>query len=249
MNQDAIALWFLDFRARTGINLTIFYDKFDSARFVSGMLTTLELAFICVSLSVIVGLVGVTLQGSRIRSLNIVINAYIQFFRNTPSFIQLYFFYFGLGPLIAVQAPSGQDIPIIGNFIWAVICFSIYAGAFNIEIFRSGVEAVSRNTVEAAEALGYSRARSYIHIILPLAIRISFPAFTNNMVNLIKLTSVAYAIAVPEILYVSSQIWSDSLNVGEMMNVVLMSYVVIVSTFVYLMHRIERALRLPGFGV
>jgi len=246
---ESIAGWFKHLHERTGINLTVFYDAFDAARFVAGVATTIELALICVILSLVIGLGGVIVQGSRSRLLKAVVNAYIQFFRNTPSLIQLYFFYFGLGPLIALPNASGQSVPLVSNFAWAAICFSIYAGAFNIEIFRAGVEAVSRSTVEAAEALGYTRLKSYIHVILPLAFRYSFPAFSNNMVNLTKLTSVSYAIAVPEILYASSQIWSDALNVPEMMNIVLVSYVLIVSVFVYAMGRIERALRLPGVGI
>jgi len=246
---ESIARWFQGLHERTGINLTVFYDSFDAARFVSGIATTIELAFLCVILSLVIGLAGVIVQGSPSRLLKFSVNCYIQFFRNTPSLIQLYFFYFGLGPLIAVSNANGQSVPLVSNFAWATICFSIYAGAFNIEIFRSGVEAVPRTTVEAAESLGYTRLGSYIHVILPLALRISFPAFSNNMVNLTKLTSVSYAIAVPEILYASSQIWSDALNVPEMMNIVLVSYVFIVSIFVYAMGRVEKALRLPGIGL
>jgi polar amino acid transport system permease protein len=129
-----------------------------------------------------------------------------------------------------------------------VISLSFFAGAFNVEIFRAGIEAVPRTTVEAAESLGYSRLQTYLHVVLPLALRISLPALGNNLVNLVKTTTLAYAIAVPELLYVCAQIWSDELNVREMMNVVLVTYVAIVAVLVWLMQRWERALRVPGFG-
>jgi len=87
-----------------------------------------------------------------------------------------------------------------------------------------------------------------LFIVLPLAFRISLPALNNNLVNLVKTTTLAYAIAVPELLYVSSQIWSDSLNVPEMMNVLLIVYFVLVGSLVWVMHRWERAIKLPGFG-
>ena len=83
---------------------------------------------------------------------------------------------------------------------------------------------------------------------MPLAFRISLPALNNNLVNLVKTTTLAYAIAVPEMLYVSSQIWSDVLNVPEMMNVLLVAYFVLVGSLVWVMHRWERAIRVPGFG-
>jgi polar amino acid transport system permease protein len=81
-----------------------------------------------------------------------------------------------------------------------------------------------------------------------LALRISLPALGTNLVNLVKTTTLAYAIAVPELLYVSAQIWSDELNVREMMNLVLVSYVSIVAMLVWILHRWERMLRVPGFG-
>lgn len=247
--MDAVAQWFRGLYQTTGINLTIFYDGFDRARFVSGFLVSLELIALCLALSVAIGIAGAWLQGSRFRLLRLVVNGYIQLFRNTPSLIQLYFFYFALGPLITVRLPDGTATPLVSNFSWAVVCFSIYAGAFNIEILRAGIEAVPRATLEAAEALGYSRLKAYIHIVLPLALRISLPALNNNLINLIKTTTIAYAIAVPELLYVSSQIWSDAINVPEMMNVLLVTYVVLVGVFVAAMTRLERALRVPGIGL
>jgi polar amino acid transport system permease protein len=142
----------------------------------------------------------------------------------------------------------GLAVPLVSNFTWAAICLSLYAGAFNVEIFRAGIEAVPKETVEAAEALGYSRLRAYFHVILPLAFRISLPALNNNLVNLVKTTTIAYAIAVPEMLYVANQIWSDELNVTEMMNVLLVIYVALVGVVVYVMGRWERAMRIPGYS-
>ena len=110
------------------------------------------------------------------------------------------------------MGPNGVSVPIIGKFTWAVIGLSLYAGAFNVEIFRAGIEAVPRTTIEAAEALGYTRLKAYAYIILPLAFRISLPALNNNLVNLIKTSTIAHTIAVPEMLYVSNQIWSDELQ-------------------------------------
>jgi polar amino acid transport system permease protein len=178
-----------------------------------------------------------------------VIYWYIQFFRNTPPLVQLYFFYFGVGSLLTATSVSGTPAPIVSNVAWAIVSLSFFAGAFNVEIFRSGVEAVPKTTIEAAESLGFSRLRTYLFIVFPLAFRISLPALNNNLVNLVKTTTLAYAIAVPEMLYMSSQIWSDELNVPEMMNVLLFCYFALVGFLVYAMHRWERAIRVPGFGV
>ena len=239
--------WFRVLHATTGIKLTIFYDAFDRARFFNGLLTSIRLMALCLVCSVAIGIVGAWVQGSRLKLLRALTQAYIQFFRNTPPLVQLYFFYFALGGYLRITNAAGLEVPVVSNFVWAVICLSLYAGAFNIEIFRAGIEAVPKETVDAAEALGYSRFKAYVYIILPLAFRISLPALNNNLVNLVKTTTIAYAIAVPEMLYVANQIWSDELNVAEMMNVLLVIYVSLVGVLVYVMGRWERALRIPGY--
>lgn len=240
--------WFRALNDATGINLTIFYDSFDRGRFASGLLMTIRLAATSIVASVLIGVVGAWLQGSRLRLTRNVVYWYIQFFRNTPPLVQIYFFYFGIGGLLSSTGASGQPVPIVSNVAWAVVSLSFFAGAFNVEIFRSGIEAVPRTTIEAAESLGFTRLRTYLFIVLPLAFRICLPALNNNLVNLVKTTTLAYAIAVPELLYVSSQIWSDSLNVPEMMNVLLIVYFVLVGSLVWVMHRWERAIKVPGFG-
>jgi polar amino acid transport system permease protein len=247
MNLQPIWDWFRTLHDTTGINLTIFYDAFDRARFFNGFLTSIRLMAVCIVFCVGIGVVGAWIQGSRLRLLRLATQGYIQFFRNTPPLVQLYFFYFGLGAYLRVASSNGITTPLISNFTWAAICLSLWGGAFNVEIFRSGIEAVPRETLEAAESLGYSRLKAYVYVILPLAFRISLPALNNNLVNLIKTTTIAYAIAVPEMLYVSNQIWSDELNVPEMMNVLLLIYVGLVGVLVLIMDYLERSLRIPGY--
>jgi polar amino acid transport system permease protein len=247
INLQPIWDWFRTLHETTGINLTIFYDAFDRARFFASFITSLRLMILSLVACVIIGIVGAWLQGSRLWIVRWITQGYIQLFRNTPPLVQLYFFYFALGSYLHVTGPNGLQVPLISNFTWAVIGLSLYAGAFNVEIFRAGIEAVPRETVEAAEALGYTRLKAYAYIILPLAFRISLPALNNNLVNLIKTSTIAYTIAVPEMLYVANQIWSDELNVPEMMNVLLVIYLFLVGVLVWVMARWERALRVPGY--
>lgn len=232
-----------------GINLVQFYDDFERTRLLRGMWTTIKLAVICIGLSVIIGIIGAWLQGSRHRILKAIVQGYIQFFRNTPPLVQMYFFYFALGPQMPrVVNEYGIAQPMLGSFEWAVISLSFFAGAFNVEIFRSGIEAVQKSTIEAAESLCFNRWQTYWYVILPLAVRFCLPALNNNLVNLAKTTTQAYAIAVPETLYVASQIWSDHINVFEMMITLLTFYLLLVGVIVWLMTRLERALAIPGYG-
>ncbi len=244
--MDAFSEWFLWLHKEHGVKLTIFYDEWDRGRFLWGIWTTIRLSFVCIILSVVIGIVGAWLQMSRFVWVRSVVQGYIQFFRNTPPLIQLYFFYFAVDA--ALSGLLGTRGGVLDSFGWAVVSLSFFAGAFNVEIFRAGVEAVPRSTAEAAEALGYTRGQVYRYVTLPLAFRVSLPALNNNLINLLKTTTVAYAIAAPETLYVANQIWSDEYNVQEMMNVVWVVYIVLVGILVWLMNRWERSIRVPGFG-
>ena len=241
--------WFRDFYERTGINLTFIYDDFDRARMIKGFGLTVELALITIILSVIIGIVGAWLQGAQRAWVRRIVSAFISFFRDTPPLVQLYFFYFGLGYMLPrIPDGSGAMIPMISNVQWAIISLSLFAGAFNVEIFRSGIEAVPKAIVETATAFGFSRWQIYRLVVLPMAIRVCLPALGNNLVNLVKTTNLAYAIAVPELLYVSKQIWSDATNVREMMLFVLFAYLFLVFVLVWGLNTVERRLAVPGFG-
>lgn len=242
---ESVAEWFRWLNAAHGINLTIFYDPIDARKFASGIGTTIALSVACIVASTVVGIVGAWLQQSGLVWTRRVVQAYIQFFRNTPPLVQLYFFYFALDSALAGAIGAGS---LMGSLGWAFVSLSFFAGAFNVEIFRAGIEAVPKSTVEAAESLGYTRLGAYRHVVLPLAFRISLPALNNNLVNLVKTTTIAYAIAAPETLYMANQIWSDSTNVPEMMNVVFVVYLSLVGALVWVMGRWERAMKLPGIG-
>ena len=247
--MEAFFEWFRILYDETGINLPFLYDAYDRNRMVDGFLMTVKLSLVCLFFSVVIGVLGAWLQGSSLKWTRRFVNGYIQLFRNTPPLVQLYFFYFAIGSqLPKVATDWGGEAPLLGSFAWAAISLSFFAGAFNVEIFRSGLEAVPRATVEAAEALGFSRLRVYTDVTLPLAFRVCLPALNNNLVNLVKTTTLAYAIAVPEMLYEANQIWSDNVNVTEMMIFLLIVYFALVGVLVWLMHRWERTLRIPGYG-
>jgi len=242
--MDDVAGWFLVLYKSTGIKLTIFYDAYDRGRFLQGFVTTVKLSAYCLVLSLVLGALVAMLQGARTASVRRAASGFVQIFRNTPPLVQLYFFYFALGPLL----PRFDGAPLLGSFGWAVVSLTLLETAFAAEIYRAGIEAVPKAMVEAAESLGFSRTQVYRQVVLPLALRVTMPAMTNNLVNLVKTTTLAYAIAAPELLYMSAQIWSEQVNVPEMMVVLLVCYVAIVGVINQVMQWLEVRLRVPGFG-
>ena len=231
-------------------NFIFFYDPTQWDRVVTGLWVTIQLSVVCVILSVVIGVIGAWLQGSSLTLVRNFVQGYIQFFRNTPPLIQLLFFYFALGQFTPTYSPDGWlEVPIISNVGWAIISLSFFAGAFNVEIFRAGIEAVPKSTQEAAEALGMNRLQIYTYVVLPLAFRVSLPALNNNLVNLVKTTTQALAIAVPELLYQMVSIYNDySTAQNAAMLVLFVVYIVLVGILVMGMNRWERAMRIPGYG-
>jgi len=231
-------------------NFIFFYEERQWNDMLGGFLMTIQLSVVCVIFSVVIGIIGAGLQGSHSKVLRGIVNGYIQFFRNTPPFVQLLFFYFALGRFTPTYSPDGWlEVPIISNVGWAIISLSFFAGAFNVEIFRAGVEAVPKSTQEAATALGFSRLQTYRYVVLPLALRVSIPALNNNLVNLVKTTTQAFVIAVPELLYESVTIWNDYPSAqNPTMLILFFAYLGLVGILVMGMTRWERAMKLPGYG-
>jgi polar amino acid transport system permease protein len=162
--------------------------------------------------------------------------------------VQMLFFYFALGAYTPQVDMGGYYEPMVSAFGWALISLGIFGGAFNVEIFRAGLEAVPSVTKEACESLGFSKWQTYSRVTLPLAFRTSLPALTSNLVSLAKTTSLAYVISVPEMTYTLNQVWADNVNVPEMMLVLFLFYVIVVSVVSSVLHLLERRLALPGFG-
>ncbi|MEM9631653.1 MAG: amino acid ABC transporter permease [Pseudomonadota bacterium] len=231
-------------------NFVFFYEGRQWDKVVSGLWMTVKLSVVCIIFSVIIGVVGAGMQRARSRFVRGIVQAYIQFFRNTPPFVQLLFFYFALGAFTPTYSPDGWlEVPIISNVGWAIISLSFFAGAFNVEIFRAGVEAVPKSTQEASEALGFTRLQTFVYVVLPLALRVSIPALNNNLVNLVKTTTQAFVIAVPELLYQSITIWNDFPSAqNPMMLVLFVSYLALVGILVLGMNKWERVMRIPGYG-
>ncbi|MXZ81181.1 MAG: ABC transporter permease subunit, partial [Gammaproteobacteria bacterium] len=124
-------------------NFIWMYEDRQTGKVLSGIWMTVKLSLACVVLSVVVGILGAWCQGARSAVLMACVQGYIQFFRNTPPLVQLLFFYFALGQFTPTYSPDGWlEVPVISNVGWAIISLSFFAGAFNVDIFRSVIESV-----------------------------------------------------------------------------------------------------------
>jgi glutamate/aspartate transport system permease protein len=215
---------------------------------VSGLGWTLGLALGAWIIALVVGTaVGVarTLTGVLLPRLG---RIYVETFRNIPLLVQMFFWYFVLPELLPERIGMAikQMDPPWGSFVPALICLGLFTAARIAEQVRAGLEALPRGQTEAALALGFSSAGMYGLILLPQAFRIILPTLTNEFMTIFKNTSVALTIGLVELTATARQISETTFRTFEAFGVVTLVYLVIALIAWQLMHRIERAARLPG---
>ena len=154
-----------------------------------------------------------------------------------------------MGGIVAVVCGAlflGDTRP--GAFAWVVLVISLHKGAFHAEALRAGIEAVPAVTLEAASSLAFSRRQLLVRVQLPLAVRFALPSLTNNLVDLVKMTAVASAIAVGDVTYESIMIWSQRDNVLELLLLILLWFGLLTWLVSLAGRWLEQHLRMPGYG-
>ena len=137
---------------------------------------------------------------SRFGPLRWLITIYISIMRGTPLMLQLIVVYFGPSLLFGARVPGNW------RFISAITAFVINYAAYFAEIYRGGIESIPRGQYEAAQVLGYTKGQTFFHIILPQVVKRILPAVTNEVITLVKDTSLASAIGVTEMFTLAKKI-------------------------------------------
>ena len=137
---------------------------------------------------------------SRFKPLRWLITIYISIMRGTPLMLQLIVVYFGPSLLFGARVPGNW------RFISAITAFVINYAAYFAEIYRGGIESIPRGQYEAAQVLGYTKGQTFFHIILPQVIKRILPSVTNEVITLVKDTSLASAIGVTEMFTLAKKI-------------------------------------------
>ncbi len=157
---------------------------------LSGLKMTLGVFFFTIIGSVPLGIIVSLGMKSEYFTIRWLINGYIWVMRGTPLLLQLIFVYYGLGMM-------GISFP---RFEAAVIAFIINYAAYLAEIFRGGLQSVPRGQYDAAKVLGFNKIQTFFKIVLPQVIKIVVPSFGNEVINLVKDTSLIYVIGLGDIL-------------------------------------------------
>lgn len=163
---------------------------------VQGVKVTFPLTLASFALSLVIGLVLALVQVANIKGLKQLARFYIWIFRGTPLIVQLFIIFFGL-PNVGI---------VLNAFPAAVLGFGMNLGAYNAEVFRSAIMAVPKGQTEAAYLIGLNYGQTMRRVILPQSFPIAFPNLSNNLISLLKDTSLAASITVIELFTISQQI-------------------------------------------
>lgn len=165
-----------------------------------GFLTTLAIFFLTLAGSLPLGLAVCMVRKSRFAPLRWLISIYISVMRGTPLMLQLMVIYF------APTLVFGLPVPPNWRFWGVIFAFVINYAAYFAEIYRGGIDSIPRSQYHAAQILGYTKAQCLFKIILPQMIKVTLPSITNEVITLVKDTSLAYAIGTVEIFTRAKQI-------------------------------------------
>jgi polar amino acid transport system permease protein len=167
---------------------------------------------------------------------------YVSFIRGTPLIVQIFFVYLGL-PQLAQYAPGPlQGLFILGTVTSGVLALGINYGAYMAEIFRAGIQSVGHGQVEAAQALGMTRAQTIRRIVLPQAVRVIIPPTGNDFIAMIKDSSLVGVVGLQEVFFRASKIGRQYFQNLETLVVAALIYWILTSIFSYFQGRLEKRL-------
>ncbi|ARP87369.1 amino acid ABC transporter permease [Bordetella genomosp. 9] len=197
--------------------------------FLSGLAITVLLTLLSCSLGTLLGIGCAWCRVYGSRPLRVAVACYVEFFRNTPFIVQIFFIYFGL-PAIGLRFAS---LPA------AILALTINLGAYACEIVRAGIEATPRGQIEAAQCLSLNRWQVFTRVVLPPAMSRVWPALTSQLVIIMLATAVCSLVSTAELSYVTNRIAAQTFRQFE-------SYIVVTALYPVLSICFRRLLQWLG---
>ncbi len=216
-----------------------------------GLARTLELTVIAMAIGLVLGTLLAMMRLSPNRLLQVVSWAYIWFFRSVPALVQLIFWYnFGaLYPVIALRVPLGPTLfsantnTLITPMFAALAGLGLAQAAYTAEVIRGGIASVPRGQTRAALALGMRPLTIFRRIVFPQAMRVIIPPVGNEVISMVKNTSLVSVIALAELLYTAQLIYARTYETIPLLIVASLWYLVVVSVLSVGQHFLEHRYR------
>lgn len=199
---------------------------------------TVKIGWLGIMLALLIGILCAAAIQMKVPILRHIIGAYIEFFRNTPLLVQLFFLYFAL-PKIGIRI-SAQNCGILG--------LGLLGGAYMAETFRSGLEAIAPIQMESAESLGMSRMQALMYVIFPQAGTLSIPGIVANVIFLLKETSVFSTISLMDLMFTAKDLIGMYAKTLECLTLLVIFYLIMLLPVSFLGSILERRIRRAEFG-
>lgn len=219
-----------------GFQWSIVGRYFFDPEILAGVRMTCELTVLVMAIGIVIGLMLTIIRLSGNPVMSLAASGYIWFFRGTPVLVQLVFWYnlASLFPLLSLGVPFGgpkflsiQSTVAISSFTAALLGLGLNEGAYMAEIVRSGIIAVDRGQTEAAKALGYRPMQTMMVIVLPQAMKSIVPPTGNQVIGMLKYSSIASIVALQELMEAASNIYSRNFETIPLLIVASLWYLVL----------------------
>ena len=212
---------------------------------LDGILTTLEISILAWLLAVALGILSGALRTVPLAPLRALAASYVEFFRNVPLLVWMFFWYFAVPPVLPEAAR--EWLFNHGAEFWAgTLALGVYHGARFSEVIRAGIQSIPKTQFEAGVSTGLSTAQVYRLIIIPVALRLIVPPATNESLNLLKNSSVTLTIGVAELTFQTRQIETYTAKAFEALTAGTVIYLALCVTIALVMARMERRFAIPG---
>lgn len=206
---------------------------------LTGTVITIKITFVAITLGFLIALPLSILRVYGPKRVQPLLLCYINLFRGTPLLVQLFIVYYGL-PDLGVT---------FERMTAAYLTLALNSSAYQAEYFRGAIQAVSGGQMTAARAIGMSKYKAIIHIVMPQALRLVVPVWSNEFISMVKYTAVVFLIAIPDLMGTAKVISSQQFAPVFSYVLAALIYLVLVGTSSALMYYTNKALAIPGLNL
>ncbi|HTU02726.1 MAG TPA: amino acid ABC transporter permease [Candidatus Sulfotelmatobacter sp.] len=215
---------------------------------LQGLWMTLRLSILSWIVACALGILSGALRTVPFAPLRILAVSYVEFFRNVPLLVWLFFWYFGAPQALPRAAQDWLNAH--GPEFWSAVAgLSVYHGARMSEVIRAGIQSIPKTLLESSVATGLSVGQAYRMIIIPIALRLIVPPLTNESLNLLKNSSLAMTIGVAELTFATRQIETYTAKAFEALTAGTLIYLSLCLSIALIMSQVEQRYRIPGLIV
>jgi polar amino acid transport system permease protein len=203
-----------------------------------GLVVTVEITVLCIAMGIVVGLLLAMARLYGRAPVYWAATVYINFFRGTPILVQLFLVYYGL-PSLGIR---------LEPFVAGVLALGLNTSAYQAEYFRGAIQSLPAGQMLAARSLGMNRVQALRWILLPQALRLVIPPWSNELILMLKYSSIVFFATVTDLMGAGRIIAGETFRYFEVFILVALMYLAIVLVLSWGLRRLENHLRVPGLG-